>query len=138
MWKEFKEFAFKGNVIDMAVGVVIGSAFGKIVTSLVNDIIMPIFGYILQGVDFTSLKIVLSGDAAIAYGSFIQQCVDFLIIAFCIFWAVKLINNAEKLNFLKKKEAETAEAAAEEPAPPTEAELLTEIRDLLKEKNSEK
>ena len=137
MWKEFKEFAFKGNVIDMAVGVVIGSAFGKIVTSLVNDIIMPIFGYILQGVDFTSLKIVLSGDAAIAYGSFIQQCVDFLIIAFCIFWAVKIINNAEKLNFLKKKEAETAEAAEEPPAP-TEAELLTQIRDLLQEKNSEK
>ena len=137
MWKEFKEFAFKGNVIDMAVGVVIGSAFGKIVTSLVNDIIMPIFGFILQGVDFTNLKIVLSGDAAIAYGSFIQQCVDFLIIAFCIFWAVKIINNAEKLNFLKKKEAETAEAAEEPPAP-TEAELLTQIRDLLQEKNSEK
>lgn len=137
MWKEFKEFAFKGNVIDMAVGVVIGSAFGKIVTSLVNDIIMPIFGFILQGVDFTNLKIVLSGDAAIAYGSFIQQCVDFLIIAFCIFWAVKIINNAEKLNFLKKKEAETAEAAEEPPAP-TEAELLTQIRDLLQERNSEK
>ena len=137
MWKEFKEFAFKGNVLDMAVGVIIGGAFGKIVTSLVNDIIMPIFGYIMSGVDFSELKIVLGGDAAIAYGSFIQQCVDFLIIALCIFWAIKLINNAEKLNFLKKKE-EAAAAEPEAPAAPTEAELLAEIRDLLKEKNGEK
>lgn len=138
MLKEFKEFAFKGNVIDLAVGVVIGGAFGKIVTSLVNDLIMPIFGFFTAGMDFKNLKFVMSEEsvdaagnvvpeAAILYGSFIQNVVDFLIIAFSIFIAIRLINKSRK-----KTEAETA--AAGEPPKPSEAELLTEIRDLLKSK----
>lgn len=136
MWKEFKEFAFKGNVLDLAVGVILGGAFGKIVTSIVNDLIMPIFGYALAGMDFKSLKYVLSkavmdGDvvvkpeAAIMYGNFIQNVVDFLIVAFSIFIFIKLINNSKK-KFIKQKE--------EAPAPPTTEELLTDIRDLLKQK----
>jgi large conductance mechanosensitive channel protein len=132
MLKEFKEFALKGNVVDLAVGVIIGGAFGKIVTSLVNDIIMPIIGILLNGVNFTDLKYVIkpaSGDipeSAILYGSFIQNIVDFLIIAFCIFLMVKAMNS------LKKKE----EKKEEKPAEPTEdVVLLTEIRDLLKKKN---
>lgn len=132
MLKEFKEFALKGNVVDLAVGVIIGGAFGKIVTSLVNDIIMPIIGILLNGVNFTDLKYVIkpaSGDipeSAILYGSFIQNIVDFLIIAFCIFIMVKAMNS------LKKKE----EKKEEKPAEPTEdVVLLTEIRDLLKKKN---
>ena len=154
IWKEFKEFAFKGNVISLAVGVVIGNAFGKITTSLVNDIIMPIFGWMTAGMEFKSLKWVLSPavldesgnvvtpEAAITYGNFIQNVVDFLIIAFCIFMAVRLMNKAaaaastaaEKLHL---KKAEEASAEEEKPAPPpapTETELLAEIRDLLKGK----
>ncbi len=136
MWKEFKEFAFKGNVLDMSIGVIIGGAFGKIVTSLVNDIIMPFFGFITAGTDFTSLKLVLSPaeldaagavikpEAAIMYGNFLQNTLDFFIIAFCIFFFVQQISK------LKKKD----EAPAPEPAPagPTTEELLAEIRDLLK------
>ena len=137
MWKEFKEFAFKGNVLDLAVAVVIGGAFGKIVTSLVNDIIMPIVGFLTAGTDFSSLKYVmtpavmdgdkvLTPEAAILYGSFIKNIVDFLIIAFSIFIAIKLINKANK----KKEEAP---APAPEPAPvPEDVKLLVEIRDLLK------
>ena len=143
MWKEFKEFAFKGNVIDMAVGVIIGGAFGKIVTSIVNDVIMPIIGYFTAGTDFTALKWVLSPaqlnaagevikpEAAVAYGKFLQTTLDFFIVAFCIFFFVRLINNARK-----KKEAEEAPAPApEEPKGPTTEELLSEIRDLLKQQN---
>lgn len=141
MWKEFKEFAFKGNVLDLAVGVILGGAFGKIVTSIVNDLIMPIFGYALAGMDFKSLKYVLSkavmdGDvvvkpeAAIMYGNFIQNVVDFLIVAFSIFIFIKLINNSKK-KFIKQREEAPAPA---EPAPPTTEELLTDIRDLLKQK----
>ncbi|MGI5893137.1 MAG: large-conductance mechanosensitive channel protein MscL [Candidatus Merdivicinus sp.] len=146
IWKEFKEFAFKGNVMNLAVGVVIGTSFGKITTSLVNDIIMPIFGWLTAGMEFKSLKWVLSpavldesgnvvsAEAAILYGNFIQNVVDFLIISFCIFVAIRMMNRAaaiaaEKLR-LKKEEEEAAKPAA--PAAPTEAELLTEIRDLLK------
>lgn len=131
MFKEFKEFAFKGNVVDMAVGVIIGGAFGTIVNSLVNDIVMPIFGHFTAGMDFKSLKWVLSAatettpEAAILYGTFIQNIINFLIIAFSMFAAVKLISKAHK-----KKEEETEEA----PAAPTTEELLTEIRDLLKDK----
>ena len=131
MWNEFKEFAFKGNVIDMAVGVIIGGAFGKIVTSLVNDVIMPVVGLIVGGVDFTNLKCVFAEatedapEAALMYGQFIQNVVDFLIIAFCIFLMVKGIS---KLN--RKKEE--APAPAPEPEPSAEGQLLTEIRDLLK------
>lgn len=139
MLKEFKEFAFKGNVVDMAVGVIIGGAFGTIVNSLVNDIIMPIFGHLTAGMDFKSLKYVLSeavmnGDvvvkpeAAINYGTFIQNIINFLIIAFSMFFAIKVV-----INGLKKKKEE--EAAEEAPAGPTQEELLAEIRDLLKEKN---
>ena len=122
MWKEFKEFAIKGNVMDLAIGVIIGGAFGKIVTSLVNDIIMPIFGLILGGIDFTGLEF-KAGTAVVKYGAFIQSVVDFLIIAFSIFLF-------RSLNRFKKKEEE----APKEPAPSKEEILLTEIRDLLKEK----
>lgn len=123
MWKDFKEFALKGNVIDLAVAVVIGGAFGKIVSSLVEDIIMPIVAFLTSGVNFTEMAYQY-GKVTIAYGNFIQSIVDFIIIAFSIFIAVRLITK-----FRKK---EVAEPAPEEPAKPTEAELLTEIRDLLK------
>ena len=129
--KEFKDFAMKGNVVDMAVGVIIGGALGKIVTSLVNDVIMPVVGLIVGGVDFTNLKWVFAEatedapEAALMYGQFIQNVVDFLIIAFCIFLMVKGIS---KLN--RKKEE--APAPAPEPEPSAEEKLLTEIRDLLK------
>ena len=125
--KEFKEFISKGNVIDMAVGVIIGSAFSKIVTSLVNDIIMPLIGIIIGGLDFTSLSIKIK-DSEILYGSFIQNIVDFLIIAACIFTVIKILNK-----FKKKQE--------EKPAPvetPEDIKLLTEIRDLLKKESKNK
>ncbi len=131
MLKEFKEFAVKGNVIDLAVGVIIGGAFGKIVSSLVNDILMPAIGVILGGKSFTDLKYVItpaSGDiaeVAILYGSFIQAIVDFLIIAFSIFLFIKLLSSG------KKKEAQAPPAP---PAPAPEVLLLEEIRDLLKSK----
>ncbi len=129
MWKQFKEFAFKGNVFDMAIGVIIGGAFGKIVTSLVNDIIMPAFGAVTSGMNFKEMKYVISAatetkpEAAILYGQFVQNIVDFLIIAFSIFFVVYLIGK------FKKEE----EPAPEEPKGPTQEELLAEIRDLLKE-----
>lgn len=146
MLKEFKEFAVKGNVIDMAVGVIIGGAFGKIVTSLVNDLLMPVLSIILNRVNFSDLKYVIEpakGDAAevaILYGSFIQTVVDFLIIAFSIFLFVKLITSVKKKASKDEREAEEAEEAAEAaeaaeiPAPSKEALLLEEIRDLLKQK----
>ena len=132
MLKDFKEFAFKGNVLDMAIGVIIGTAFGKIVTSLVNDLIMPIISLLTGGLNFTDLKYVITpahGDIAenaIAYGSFIQNVVDFLIIAFCIFMFVRLIEK-----FKKKEEVKVEEA----PAKSDDVVLLEEIRDLLKAKN---
>jgi large conductance mechanosensitive channel len=137
MMKEFRDFAMRGNVVDLAVGVIIGGAFGKIVTSLVTDVIMPPIGIAVGGVDFKDLKLVLQEavmDAAgketapavsINYGNFIQVTFDFLIVAFCIFMIVKVMNQ------LKKKD----EAPAAPPAPPAptkDQELLTEIRDLLK------
>ena len=139
--KEFKEFALRGNVIDMAVGVVIGAAFGKIISSLVDDIIMPLVGVATGGINFTDYKWViqqavidgstqevLKPEVTMNWGSWIQTIVDFLIVAFCIFIAIKAINQ------LKRKEAEP-EPAPEAPAEPTKEEvLLTEIRDLLKEK----
>ena len=132
--KEFKEFAMRGNVVDLAVGVVIGAAFGKIVTSLVADVIMPPIGYITGGVDFSDKKIVLKEadpahkvlETAIHYGSFINAIIQFLIIAFCIFLVVKAINS------LKKEEE--APAAPADPEPTKEEILLTEIRDLLAKK----
>ena len=137
--KEFKEFAVKGNVMDMAVGVIIGGAFGKIGTSLVNDVLMPVISLVTGGIDFTNLFINLSGDekyatlaaaqeagaSVFAYGQFLQNIVDFIIVAFCIFLMLKGIN---KIN--RKKE----EPAPEAPAGPTQEELLAEIRDLLKKK----
>jgi large conductance mechanosensitive channel len=127
--KEFKEFAVKGNVIDMAVGIVIGASFGKIVSSFVADVIMPPIGVLIGGIDFSKLALTLkegSGDipaVVISYGKFIQTAVDFTIIAFAIFIVVKGINA------LKRKE----EAAPEVPPQPSKQEvLLTEIRDLLK------
>jgi len=129
MMSEFRSFAMRGNVVDMAVGIVIGGAFGKIVSSFVNDVLMPPIGMLLGGVDFTSLAVTLkeaSGEVAavtISYGSFIQTVVDFVIIAFAIFMVVKAMNS------LKKKE-EAAPAAP--PKPSAEETLLTEIRDLLK------
>ena len=121
---EFKTFISRGNVVDMAVGVIIGGAFGKIVTRLVNDVLMPVIGVFLGGLDFSDLSIKV-GDATIKYGSFIQTIVDFLIVAFCIFMIVKLFES-----FKKKKEEETEEA----PKKSDEALLLEEIRDLLKKK----
>ena len=137
--EDFKAFALKGNVVDMAVGVIIGGAFGKIVTSIVNNIIMPPIGVITGGVDFTDLKLVIkeaekAGDEVIAeavtlnYGQFIQDVVDFLIIAFSIFLMVKGIAALSR----KKKEEPAAPAPAPEPS--AEEKLLTEIRDLLKNK----
>ena len=127
-FKEFKEFISKGNVMDMAIGVIIGGAFGKIVTSLVNDILMPVIGIITGGIDFTTLSVKV-GEAELMYGNFIQSVIDFLIIALCIFFITKSIAKAgEKL---RKKQEEEAAAA---PAGPTSEELLTEIRDLLKNK----
>ena len=131
--KDFKEFALKGNVVDMAVGVIIGGAFGKIVTSVVNNIIMPPIGVITGGVDFPDLKLIIKeaeGEAeavTLNYGQFIQDIVDFLIVAFCIFLMVKGI---AALN--RKKVEEEAAAPAPAPEPSAEEKLLTEIRDLLK------
>lgn len=129
MMKEFKEFAVKGNVIDMAVGIIIGAAFGKIVSSFVADVIMPPIGLLVGGIDFHNLAITLkeaSGDipaVVLGYGKFIQTAVDFTIIAFAIFIAIKGINS------LKRKEEEAPQAP---PEPPAQEVLLAEIRDLLK------
>jgi large conductance mechanosensitive channel len=140
--KEFKEFAVKGNVMDMAVGVIIGGAFGKIVTSVVNDIIMPPVGLLIGGVDFSDMKLTLKQavlDAAGAvvtpavtwnYGAFVQQVVDFTILAFCVFLMVKLMNRLTK----KPAPAPAPAPAPEPPKPSNEEVLLAEIRDLLKEK----
>jgi large conductance mechanosensitive channel len=134
--QEFKEFAVKGNAIDMAVGVIIGGAFGKIVSSIVDDIIMPPIGYLIGGVNFTDLKyelprVVVQGvelaPTTINYGNFIQTLIDFIIIAFCVFLLVKGITSL-------KKEEKAAEEPAPAPEPSAEEKLLTEIRDLLKNK----
>lgn len=135
---EFKQFAVKGNAVDMAVGVIIGGAFGKIVSSIVNDIIMPPIGWIIGGVNFSDLKITLPAmdvagleklePATINYGNFLQTTLDFIIIALCVFLMVKGINR------ISKKKAEEPAAPSAPPAPSAEEKLLTEIRDLLKEK----
>ena len=151
--QEFKKFALKGNVVDMAVGVIIGGAFGKIVTSLVNDIIMPPIGVLLGGANFSDLALkiqrevvevgadgvesIVKPEVLWKYGSFLQTCLDFMIIAVSIFVMIKVIN---RLTSLRKQEEEEAAAAAPAPEPAPEPEptkeelLLTEIRDLLKEK----
>ena len=125
--KEFKEFAIKGNVMDMAVGVIIGGAFGKIVTSLVGDVLMPIIGIFTGGIDFSGLAVTI-GSAEIKYGMFIQIIFDFLIIALCIFLMIKGMNSLKK----KEKEEPVEEPAPAEPS--NEEKLLTEIRDLLQQK----
>lgn len=138
-FSDFKEFAVKGNAVDMAVGVIIGGAFGKIVTSIVNDIIMPPVGWMIGGVKFTDLKCTLpqvdiNGVAlepvTINYGNFLQTIFDFIIIAFCIFMLIKGIQK------LSRKKAEEPAAPAAPPAPSAEEKLLAEIRDLLKEKQA--
>ena len=131
MLKEFKEFAVKGNVVDMAIGIIIGAAFGKIISSLVGDVIMPPIGVLLGGVDFSKLSFIVQEAAdkkpavAISYGKFLQTIIDFAIIAAAMFTAIKAMNT------LKKKEIE---AAAEPAAPPNQELLLAEIRDLLRER----
>lgn len=127
MIKEFKKFIARGNVFDLAVGVVIGNAFSKIVTSLVDNIIMPIVGIVIGGIDFTKLSLTIF-DVKIEFGIFIQNIVDFLIIAFCIFMAIKVINK------LTKKEEPKEEV--KEPIKSDEVKLLEEIRDLMKKKKN--
>lgn len=135
--KEFKEFAMRGNVLDMAVGVIIGGAFGKIVSSFVSDIIMPPIGMLIGGVNFTNLRLILkhavmegetivSPEVSVNYGNFLQVTFDFLIIAFAIFLLIKGVNK-----FTRKKEEKSAESTP----PPADVQLLTEIRDLLKKNN---
>lgn len=136
---EFKEFAIKGNALDMAVGVIIGGAFGKIVTSIVDDLIMPPIGWLIGGVNFSDLKVTLPAEkiadglemqsATINYGDFVQNLIDFVIIAFCVFILVKVINK-----LANKKQEEPAPKPAAAPEPSSEEKLLAEIRDLLKEK----
>ena len=130
MWKEFKAFALKGNVLDLAVGVIIGGAFGKIVSSLVQDLIMPLIGILLGGYDFTKLM-VKYGKSEIKYGQFLQNTLDFFIIAFSIFLFVKLLTRL-------KRKGEEAPKPAEPVVPSREELLLTEIRDLLKESRKER
>lgn len=130
MLKEFKEFISRGNVLDLAVGVIVGAAFSNIVTSLVNNIFTPILGVFFGGIDFSSLKFTI-GDAKIMYGSFIQSVIDFLITAICIFIIVKIVNKINNdLHKLTKKEEE--DKKEEEPVVSEDIKLLTEIRDLLK------
>lgn len=127
--KEFRDFAVKGNMVDMAVGIIIGAAFGKLITSLVNDIIMPPLGQLIGGVNFTDLKLVIGSPiegrapATVNYGSFIQVVFDFLIVAFAIFMVVKAINKMKRTQ---------AAAPVAPPAPTKDQVLLTEIRDILK------
>jgi large conductance mechanosensitive channel len=137
MVQEFKEFAMRGNVVDMAVGIIIGAAFGKIISSFVADVLMPPIGTLIGGTDFTGLKLILkegviesgkvvSAPVTINYGNFIQVTIDFLIIAFAIFMMIKLMNS------MKKKEVKAVESVV--PPPSAEVTLLTEIRDLLQKK----
>ncbi|HVZ80120.1 MAG TPA: large-conductance mechanosensitive channel protein MscL [bacterium] len=135
MWKEFKEFAVKGNMVDLAVGIIIGGAFGKVVSSIVSDVLMPPLGYLIGGMNFTDIKIHLKApsldlagkvqEVTINIGNFIQSLVDFTIIAFAVFLMVKAINRLQR---------KAAEAPAAPPPPTKDQELLTEIRDLLKKK----
>ena len=131
---EFKKFISKGNVVDLAVGVVIGGAFSKIVSSLVNDIIMPIIGILIGGIDFTSLTLKIN-NATIKFGLFFQNIIDFLIIAFCIFMVIKFINKIDELTIKKIKKEETKETKKEEIVS-EEILLLRSINDNIKKANS--
>ncbi|MGB9697000.1 MAG: large-conductance mechanosensitive channel protein MscL [Ignavibacteria bacterium] len=122
---EFREFALKGNALDLAIGVIIGAAFGKIVSSLVNDVLMPPIGALIGGVNFTGLKLVIKDNATLNYGNFLQSTFDFFIIAFCVFIIVKVVNN------LKKKAAEKPLKPVE---PSAEVRILTEIKEILQNK----
>ena len=146
-FEEFKAFAMRGNVVDLAVGMIIGSAFGKITSSLVNDVIMPAVSMLMGGVDFTAWKVVLKeavlnadgteavAEIAIKYGNLIAVIVDFIILAFAIFCMVKAINTMRERAEALKKEEEPAPEPEAEPEPSAEEKLLTEIRDILKAKN---
>ena len=133
MIKEFKEFISKGNVLDLAVGVVIGTAFGKIVSSLVDNIIMPLVGMLIGGIDFSSLSLKI-GNAKVLYGVFLQNVVDFLIVAFCLFMVVKFMNKLDKVKEKVKKQEEKKEEAKKD----ANLEVLEEIRDLLKKQKTTK
>ena len=128
MWKEFRDFLNRGNVVDLAVAVIIGAAFGAIVTSLVNDILMPLIGIIIGGINFTSLMVQV-GTAQVKYGNFIQALVNFIIIAFVIFLIIRSINQ------VNERLSKPAAPAAPPPPPPADVVLLTEIRDLLRQQN---
>ena len=130
---EFKEFIARGNVIDLAVGVIIGGAFGKIVSSLVDNILMPLIGILLGGIDFTNLSVKIK-DATINYGLFIQNVIDFIIVAFCVFLLVKFVNKLSSISDRKKKKEEKKEESVK----PADIVLLEEIRDLLKKQNKAK
>lgn len=132
MIKEFKEFISRGNVVDLAVGVIIGGAFSTIVSSLVNDILMPVIGMILGGINFSNLSITI-GEAKIMYGSFIQNIIDFLIVAFCVFIFVKFINELSRIGHRKNKKEEEKIEVVE-----TELDVLKDIRNQLKEKPTRK
>lgn len=135
MLKEFQKFIARGNVIDLAIGIIIGGAFGKITSSLVSDIIMPPVGMLLAGVDFSQLTILIGegkeGPVTVNYGLFLQTIIDFLIIAFAIFMFVKFINEIREAAIKKEEEIK-----AEDPTPSNEEKLLTEIRDILKSNNA--
>ncbi len=134
MLSEFKQFAMRGNVVDMAIGVIIGGAFGKIITSLVSDVLMPPIGLLTGGVDFSKLAITLKpgvdgkGEVLLQYGKFASTVIDFIIVAFCIFAMIKLMNT------LKRKEEAKPAPVAPPPEPSTQEKLLAEIRDLLKQR----
>ncbi|MBP3766261.1 MAG: large-conductance mechanosensitive channel protein MscL [Bacilli bacterium] len=133
MAKEFRDFISRGNVIDLAVGVIIGGAFGKIVSSLVDNVLMPLIGILLGGVNFTNLSVKIK-DATISYGLFIQNVIDFLIVAFCVFLLVKFVNKLSSIADKKKKREEKKEEIVKQP----DIVLLEEIRDLLKKQNKAK
>ncbi|WNQ10744.1 large conductance mechanosensitive channel protein MscL [Paenibacillus aurantius] len=130
MWKEFKAFAMKGNIMDLAIGVIIGGAFGKIVTSLVNDILTPILGLLLGGLDFSAMSFTY-GETVIKYGAFLQTVIDFFIVAFSIFFVIKALSRFRRKEDKKEEKREV-------PAPSNEERLLSEIRDLLKQEREQR
>lgn len=149
-WKEFKTFAFKGNMMDMAIGIIIGAAFGKIITSLVNDIIMPPIGVLIGGVNFKDLSVIIKKETldmagnvipavTLNYGNFVQVLIDFLLVAIVVFLVIKGLNRLGEMTAKAlhgKEEAPEEEAQPAEPAPTKEETLLTEIRDILKDTKS--